>query len=41
MEEINEKADEVEKSEDATINIKMYEEIICTKKKNIVCMTYH
>ena len=32
-EELNEKADKVEKSEDAAAQIKQYEDIICTKKK--------
>ena len=40
-EEFNEKADKVEKSKDAATIIKQYEEIIRTKKKNIVCIAYH
>ena len=40
-EELNEKADKVEKIEDAANIIKQYEEIIRTKKKNIVCIGYH
>ena len=39
--ELNEKADKAEKSEDAATTIKQYEEIICTKKKNIVYIVYH
>ena len=39
-EELKEKADKVEKSEDAVTIIKECEEIICTKKKNNVCITY-
>ena len=39
--ELNEKADKVEKSEDATNIIKDYKEIIRAKKKNIACIAYH
>ena len=39
-EELKEKADKVEKSEDAVTIIKECEEIIRTKKKNNVCITY-
>ena len=40
-EELNEKADKIEKSEDAADIIKGYEETIRTKKKNTVCIKYH
>ena len=40
-EELNEKADNAEKSEDAAAIAKQYEEIIQTKKKNIICIAYH
>ena len=39
-EELNEKADKKEKPEDATPIIKQYEDIICTKKKNIIPIVY-
>ena len=41
IEEFNKKAAKVEKSKDAATIIKQYEEIIRTKKKNIVCIAYH
>ena len=37
-EELNEKADKVENSEDAVTIVEEYEEIIRTKNKNIVCI---
>ena len=40
-EELNKKANRVQKSEDATTIIKKYKEIIRTKKKSIVCITYY
>ena len=40
-EKLNEKADAVEKSDDATTIIKDNKEKIRTKKKNILCITYH
>ena len=39
--ELNEKADKVEKPEDAAAVIKQYEDIIRTKKKNIISIAYH
>ena len=39
--ELNEKADKVEKAEDAAAVIKQYEDIIRTKKKNIISIAYH
>ena len=39
-EELNEKADTVEKCEDATSVNKEYEDIIRTKMKNIICIAY-
>ena len=39
-EELNEKADKKEKPEDATPIIKQYEDIIRTKKKNIIPIVY-
>ena len=38
---LNKKANRVQKSEDATTIIKKYKEIIRTKKKSIVCITYY
>ena len=38
--ELNEKADKVEKSEDAATIIKQYEETVRTKKRNIVCIAH-
>ena len=40
-EELNEKADKVEKPDDATAIIRQYEDIIYTKKKNIIFIAYH
>ena len=40
-EELNKMAEEVEKPEDAAAVIKQYEDIIRTKKKNIISITYH
>ena len=40
-EELNKKADKVEKPEDAATIIKQYEDIIRTKKKNIISIAYH
>ena len=40
-EELNEKVDKVKKPEDAATIIKQYEDIICTKKKKIISITYH
>ena len=39
--EPNEKADKVEKPEDAAAVIKQYEDILHTKKKNIISIVYH
>ena len=39
--ELNEKADKVEKPEDAAAVIKQYEDILRTKKKNIISIAYH
>ena len=38
---LNEKADKVENPEDATAIIKQYEDIIRTKKNNIISIAYH
>ena len=40
-EELDEKADKVEKPEDAADIIKQYEEIPRTKRKDIISTTYH
>ena len=40
-EELNEKANKVEKPEDTAAVIKQYEDIIRTKKKNIISIAYH
>ena len=40
-EELNEKADKAEKPEDGAEIIKQYEDIIRTKKKNIISIAYH
>ena len=40
-EELNEKADKTEKSEDAPAIKKQCEEMIRTKKKKIICIVYH
>ena len=40
-EELNKKADKVEKPEDAATIIKQYEDIIHTKKRNIISIAYH
>ena len=40
-EELHEKADKAEKPEDAVALIKQYEDIIRTKKKNIISIPYH
>ena len=39
--ELNKKAEEVQKLEDAAAVIKQYEEIIRTKKKSIISIAYH
>ena len=39
--ELNEKAEEVQKREDAAAVIKQYENIIRTKKKGIISIVYH
>ena len=39
-EELNEKAEKVDKTEDAAV-IKEYEEILRTKRKNIISVAYH
>ena len=39
--ELNEKADRLEIPEDAAAVIKQYEDIIRTKKKNIISIAYH
>ena len=39
--ELNEKAEEVQKPEDAAAVIKQYENIIRTKKKGIISIVYH
>ena len=39
--ELNKKADKVEKPEDAATVIKQYEEIIRTKKKDVISIAYH
>ena len=39
--ELNEKAGKVEKPEDAAAVLKQYENIIRTKKKNVISTTYH
>ena len=36
-----EKAEKVDKSEDATNIIMEYEEILCTKRKDIITVAYH
>ena len=41
IEELNKRAEKLEKSEDASAIIKQYEEIIGTKTKNIVSIAYH
>ena len=38
--ELNKKADKVEKPEDAAAVIKQYEEIIRTKKKDVISIAY-
>ena len=40
-EELNEKADKVEKPEDAANIIKEYEEILRTKRKGIISVAFH
>ena len=40
-EELNEKTNRVEKPKDAATVIKQYEDIIRTKKKNIISIAYH
>ena len=40
-EELNKKEKEVQKPEDAAAVIKQYEEIIRTKKRNIISIAYH
>ena len=40
-EELNKKADKAEKPEDVAAIIKQYEDIICTKNKNIMSIAYH
>ena len=39
--ELNEKTDKLEKPEDAAVVIKQYEDIIRTKKKNIISIAYY
>ena len=39
--ELNEKTDKLEKREDAAVVIKQYEDIIRTKKKNIISIAYY
>ena len=39
--ELNEKTDEVEKSEEAASLIEKYKDVVSTKKKNIICIAYH
>ena len=41
IEELNEEAGKVEKPEDAAAIIKQYEDIIRTKKENIISIAYH
>ena len=41
IEELNEKADKVEKPEDAAEIMKQYEEILRTKRKGIKSIAYH
>ena len=40
-EELNDKPDKAEKPKDAVDIVKQYEDIICTKKKNIISIVYH
>ena len=40
-EELNDKPDKAEKPKDAVDIVKQYEDIICTKKKNIISTVYH
>ena len=40
-EELNKKAEEVQKPEDAAAVIKQYEGIIRTKKKGVISIAYH
>ena len=40
-EELNERAEKVDKPEDAANIIKEYEEILCTKRKGIITVAYH
>ena len=40
-EELNERAEKVDKPENATNIIKEYEEILCTKRKSIITVAYH
>ena len=40
-EELKKNADKAEKPEDATEIVKQYEDIICTKKRNITSVAYH
>ena len=39
--ELNEKTDKLEKPEDVAVVIKQYEDIIRTKKKNIISTAYY
>ena len=39
--ELKEKTDKLEKPEDAAVVIKQYEDIIRTKKKNIISIAYY
>ena len=38
--DLNEKVDKVEKCEYAAIIVKEYEDVICSKKENIMCLAY-
>ena len=38
--ELNEKTDEVEKCDEPATLIKEYKDIVSTKKKNIICISY-
>ena len=38
--DLNEKVDKVEKCDDAAIIVKEYEDVICSKKENIMCLAY-
>ena len=38
---LNEMADKVDELQNATATIREYETIICTMKRNIMCLVYH